>query len=371
MSRLETHKKDLYEVRFSTMCKPACEVANLTQLESHTTRARALMLWRIVTGNLSWGPREVEILYQSTLDSISEAFDIFHYPISRIMLDARADVWAAGLAPVHIKKIIDTEKEISFPAPSSFHQDSLLMVAGELAQLEDQRYLTTLKSIIQTSGHDIQIVEARCGALPFSLGARDVALKQADRIYKIINKCQPKTIVVDSPETAWALKKILPELGLSFPEEIKIKFLGELLIDNLDFSRRKDKRVFVHDSRAAYYLSDSLPNHHAILPEKIEDEENYGTGAVYDLPRKLVDRFGAERVFGPWTRGLAKSCGGDDGLWLTFPVLAGGLARQKLDYAHQLNADTIVTDSPLCASILKKARNQGDPDVFWLPEFLM
>ena len=61
--RLESHKQALYELRFSTMCKPATEVANLTQLESHTVRARTLMFWRIAMGYLDWGPREAELTY--------------------------------------------------------------------------------------------------------------------------------------------------------------------------------------------------------------------------------------------------------------------------------------------------------------------
>jgi hypothetical protein len=79
------------------MCKPAAEVANLTQLESHTTRARTMMLWRIAEGLIEWTPCEVALVYESTLDSISEAFDVFHYPVSQYMLAARADIWEAGL----------------------------------------------------------------------------------------------------------------------------------------------------------------------------------------------------------------------------------------------------------------------------------
>ena len=92
---LKTHIDDLYLLRFSAMCKPAGEVANLTQLESQTTRGRTLIMWRVAAGHLTWGPREVELMYQSTLDSISEAFDVFHYPISRYMLDARAEIFEA------------------------------------------------------------------------------------------------------------------------------------------------------------------------------------------------------------------------------------------------------------------------------------
>src|SRR4030042_6204366 len=134
MSRLAAHKNSLYELRFSTMCKPAGEVANLTQLESHTTRARILMMWRIVAGYSSWGEREVEILYQSTLDSISEAFDLFHFPVSSFMLDARFDVWSAGLAPQCVIDAVNDEHEAQLPPAPGVKQNGSLILAGEVAQ---------------------------------------------------------------------------------------------------------------------------------------------------------------------------------------------------------------------------------------------
>jgi heterodisulfide reductase subunit B len=371
MSRLEAHKQELYEIRFSTMCKPACEVGNLTQLESHTTRARTLMLWRITEGNISWEPREVELLYQSTLDSISEAFDIFHYPISQIMLDARADVWDAGLAPDRIKKVIEIEQRAEPCVPSVLKQGIPVVLAGELSQVNDPDYQTTLRSILQACGQEINIFEARTGASSYALGARDVAYQQASLILETINKNQLTTILTDGPETAWALERIFPEFNLALPDGTTVLSLSEFLNKNLPLNKSRSEKVFVHDSRPAYFLSDCLPDFHAILPERIEEENDFGKGAVYESPRTLVDKLGAQRVFGPWTRALAKSCGADDGLWLSYPDLANGLARQRLDYAHHLQADSIVTDSPLCASILKKSRSQADPAVYWLPEYLM
>ena len=105
--RLEAHKQALYELRFSPMCKPAGEVANLTQLESHTTRSHVMMMWRIAAGHLDWGEREAELIYESTLDSISEAFDVFHYPVSQYMLDARAEIWESGLAPEPVVEAVN------------------------------------------------------------------------------------------------------------------------------------------------------------------------------------------------------------------------------------------------------------------------
>ncbi len=80
----------------------------------------------------------------------------------------------------------------------------------------------------------------------------------------------------------------------------------------------------------------------------------FGAGAVYEAPRRLLDALGAQRVFGNWTRSLARTSGADDGLWLTYPHLAAGLAAQRLDFAETLGADTLVTDSPLAASFLSK-----------------
>ncbi|RKY01203.1 MAG: hypothetical protein DRP54_04095, partial [Spirochaetes bacterium] len=65
---LEEYRKYLYGCRFCPMCKPASDVANVTFLESHTTRARAMMLWRILNGYSDFSERDVELLYQSTLD---------------------------------------------------------------------------------------------------------------------------------------------------------------------------------------------------------------------------------------------------------------------------------------------------------------
>ena len=131
MSRLEVYKKDLYELRFSPMCKPAGEVSNLTMLESHSTRGRVMMMWRVVQGIIPWDTREVELIYQSTLDSISQAFDVFEYPMSDYMLAARADIWEAGLAPECVKQVVDTN---NIPPPDVSMSDTLLL-AGEIAQL--------------------------------------------------------------------------------------------------------------------------------------------------------------------------------------------------------------------------------------------
>ena len=176
MKHLKAHKRALYELRFSPMCKPATEVANLTQLESHTVRARTMMLWRIAWGIIDWGPREAELLYESTLDSISCAFDVFHYPIHRYKLDARADIWETGLAPGCVKRAVEASaSQTGGEAP----EGDTLLLAGEIAQLGDDALLAPVKAALHGAGVQASTWVAATGALAYALGAWDVAEAQA------------------------------------------------------------------------------------------------------------------------------------------------------------------------------------------------
>ncbi len=106
------------------------------------------------------------------------------------------------------------------------------------------------------------------------------------------------------------------------------------------------------------------------MPGYVENEDEFGLGPVYAAPRRLLDVLGAQRVFGTWTRSLAKTSGADDGLWLTYPNLAEGLAAQRLDYAERLGAEMLVTDSPLAASFLAKHLGKRKIGVKLLAELL-
>ena len=95
-----------------------------------------------------------------------------------------------------------------------------------------------------------------------------------------------------------------------------------------------------------------------------------GGGPVYEAPRQLLDLLGAERVWGSWTRALARTSGADDGLWLTYPDLADGLAKQRLDHVEALDVSTLVTDSPLAVALLKEHAEGREIDVKLLAELL-
>jgi len=368
MKHLEAHKRALYELRFSPMCKPATEVANLTQLESHTVRARTMMLWRIAWGIIDWGPREAELLYESTLDSISCAFDVFHYPIHQYMLDARADIWEAGLAPENVKQAVGRD---AASEAGDCPESDILLLAGEVAQLGDDALLGPMEAALRAAAVDSATWVAPTGALSYALGAWDVAEAQARRVADGIHGGGARTVIADGPETAWALTRIYAALGIEMPDDVTVVLLSEVLADHLTPGERDLGVVFVHDSRPAYLISAEEPLHTAILPGYTEDELTFGKGPVYEAPRRLLGAMGAERVHGTWTRALAKTCGADDGLWLTHPDLARGLAAQRLDHAEHLGATIVVTDSPLAAAWLAKHAAEREVEVKLLSELFV
>ncbi|MCJ7658222.1 MAG: hypothetical protein MUO67_03625 [Anaerolineales bacterium] len=366
--KLAAHKQALYELRFSTMCKPATEVANLTQLESHTVRARTLMFWRIAMGYIDWGPREAELTYESTLDSISGAFDVFHYPIHEYMLDARADIWDLDLAPDCVKQVVEaSEMKEGSHAPKG---DTILL-AGEIAQLDDETLLEPIMVALSAAGVKASAWVAMSGALAYALGARQAAKIQVEKIVAGLSQSGAKTIIADGPETAWALTKIYPLLGVHLPQGVTVKLLSEVLADNITPAKKDLGKVFVHDSRPAYLIATEEPLFTVILPGYTDDETTFGSGPVYEAPRRLLDSLGAERIWGSWTRALARSSGADDGLWLTHPDLAAGLAEQRLDHAEALDVTTLVTDSPMAAALLKKHAAEREIDVNLLAELLV
>ncbi len=347
--RLANHTQALYELRFSPMCKPAGEVAYATKLESHTTRSRVMMMWRIAKNIITWQKREVELMYQSTLDSISEAFDVFHYPVSQYMLDARADIWDAGLAP---ECVMDAIEGNVFAAEMIPEGTDTLLLAGEIAQLGDSALLAPMEAALKKVGVTARAWLAPTGAHAYALGAREAATLMAQNVVSQIKNAGVKTVIADGPETAWALTKIYPALGVELPDSISVKLLSSVLADAEHAASPNGETVFVHDSRPACLLADQMATNLAVLPGYRENEDAFGLGEVYDAPRRLIDALGHERVFSTWTRSLSKSSGADDGLWLTYPDLASKLAEQRLAYAGKFGATTIVSDSPLAVSFL-------------------
>jgi Fe-S oxidoreductase len=352
------------------MCKPAGEVANLTLLESHATRARAMQIWRTLEGTGSWTPRHVELLYESTLDSISQAWCISHYQVSDYILGARAEVFEAGLAPGVVTQALNRSRPVTVA-----HSAEVLLLASEVAEFGDEAAVQPALRMLDRTGIRAWPVVAPSGALAYALGNRTMAREQARRLGALVGESQARMVVADGPQTLWALRRIYPKLGVALPDGVIVTSCSEHLARALDegrvrLPRRPGRKVLVHDSRSAALCADTFASAVTIQPGYRGDEETLGTGAVYDAPRRLVDATEAVRLFTVWSRSLSRSCGADDGLWLTYPALAEGLARQRLAEARRLGAEMVVADSLVCARHMSRFSHAEQMPARWLLEWL-
>ncbi|MBE2269521.1 MAG: hypothetical protein IAE80_14895 [Anaerolinea sp.] len=364
---LRQYEDKLHGCRFCPMCKPAGEVSNITQLESHTTRARAMMLWRNLNGMLDWTPRAVELLYQSTLDSISEAWCISHYPVSGYVLAARAEVFAAGLAPEIIHAVV--ESAASVPEVSG----DILLFGGEIAEWGDPALAETALGILERCGVQASALIAQSGALAYVLGAHDHARAQAHKVADAIRRSGARTVIADSPAALWALRCVYPALGVDLPEAVTLISLIEYLAAQsgaLNLAPRARVKALLHDSRAAALLADALPKAEVVQPGYTGDDAALGAGTIYEALRSLVDALNIDRASSVWTRALSRSSGADDGLWQTYPALAEGLARARLTHARELGAELVIADSPLSAAYMGRFAADFGLRVVWLPALL-
>lgn len=365
-TRLQDHLATLAAQRFCPMNVPACEVATATALESHALRARMVMLWRIAAGQAGWTARAAELLYEATLDSTSEAFDPYHAPFSRVLLDARADAWEAGVAPAWVHGALERHEPLqapeAVPAASTRGAGPVLLVAGEAAYADADGEAS--RAALGRQGVDADVMRQGAGALAWLLGARRHARDALASLIEAVARRAPQRLIADGPQTAWWLRRGPALTGLAWPAGLAVETLAEALGPAPRPRRALAGPVFVHDTRPSCWLAGVQPDGRCIMPgyesRADADEAACGDAPNYALLRRLVDAVAPRRVWSVWTRALAHSCGSDDGLWATRPALAGRLARARLDHARALGAAAIVTDSPLAARWMDRHRADGD-----------
>ena len=369
---LQDYEKFLYGCRFCPMCKPAGETANVTYYESHTTRARAMLLWRVLHGMADYSDRDIELLYETTLDSVSEAWCVNHYPVSKYLLAARQALVKAGRIPDSVKVVLGQREAL---VTESVGKGDTVFVGADTDQTGLRDATPRYRRVMERLGIEGRLLIGSVGLVSHCLGDDMGAAAAAEPMAAEINSSPPKRIVADSQDTYYVLTRLFPEWGIPLPKGAEVLSLA-------DYCGKKEKRaggrdlegkkVFVHDSRACVALAEKLPSDEVIQPGFAGPEEALGTGRVYDDLRRIIDRSGGKRVFSVWSRCMSKTSGADDGLALTYPALARRLAAYRFQQAEAAGAETVVTDSLAAVTLwetLSSDEGQGLSFAWW-PELL-
>jgi hypothetical protein len=331
-----------------------------------------MLLWRVLHGMADYSERDLELLYETTLDSVSEAWCVNHYPVSEYLLAARQALVKAGQIPAPVKAVLARREPL---VTDSVGKGDTVFIGGDADQIGlpdlGQRY----RRVMERLGLEGNLLIGSSGLVSHCLGDPIGAAAAAERMAAEINGFQPKQIVADSQDTYYALTRLFPEWGVSLPRGVKVVSLTECCNKEEERTARRaleGKKVFVHDSRASIALADKLPSDEVIQAGFAGPEEALGTGRVYDDLRRIVDRSGGKRVFSVWSRCMSKTSGADDGLALTCPALARRLASYRFQQAQAAGAETIVTDSLAAVTLWEtlSADERKGLAFAWWPEII-
>ena len=332
----------LYACRFCTMCKPFGEVSCVTKDETHSTRIRAMLLWRVATGKAPWDANISQVVYQCSLNTVNQAWCLDRVPVPRYILAAREDLCQAGFAP-------DVVKDYSIPsgdsiaeklAPYTNPRAEVLLYPGDaLAAGDPDSAISALKLISKlgiSAGLPGKLFDS--GGLAYCLGRTDLLREQASQV---LGSFEGATLViVDGPLSMWALSTVYSSLGVPLPPNIQFSLLTDWLIE-----QRLNTRLSFPEMPERVYLVGSE------FSRLLKD----GVGS-YESFRKLIETVPGLVLIEPVDRlELAHSSGAGGGLHLVNSDLALAVSRQRVEEALQANACWLVTDSPLDAAQLKLA----------------
>ena len=369
MLRTKEYEQYLWGCRFCPMCKPVSDVANATFLESHATRAHAMIIWRVSNGIKDYTDKEIELLYQTNLDSVSEAFCVDHYAVSSYLLAARQDIVDAGRAPKVVCAVFERAQEIRV---SGATKGGAAILCSEALSFGYQEAVQKVSDVAKKLGAGV--IAGYSGVDAYVLGNTKKALADANDLVKAIADSGVQTIVADGTETWYALTKLYPEIGVTLPQGVKVVNMAEFAFASKDVTKSDitGKDVFVHDARASYFLREGEADEKVIMPDFFGPEELLGAGKVYETIREIVDKMGAVRKFSVWSRALAKSMGMDEALYLTYPDLAAKIAAVRLKHIAEIGAQYIVTDSLATVLFLENTKPEGSENIkpIWLPQLI-
>jgi len=350
ISQYETYLKGC---RFCTMCTPFGEVWEIVKDEPHCTRIRALILWQILKGYAEWNEDVARLLYETTLDSVSQAWCINHYPVPEYILAARADIFEAGFAPETVSDYSVKENLSWAHRIKSFAKDdsdTVLYPGDSIAANDVASTEAILKVFLQNDQHvSITPELLSCGGLAYCLGKHEQAKHFAKKVVHCLEGYSK--IIVDGPLSYWMLTQIYPSMGIEFPERVEISIIYDYLNE---FYCNQDIHPTL-DGRYIYLLG---------------SEFSRLTAVGYGPLKKLFDCVNGFALIEP-KDGLEYASGSGVGgaLHIACPALARRVSQQRIVDAIQSGADYMICDSPLDASHLRSV-SKGELQILTLPEWL-
>jgi Fe-S oxidoreductase len=347
--RLET----IRACRDCPMCHMIDTVTQITGRESNTPRGRAMILWGLEKGLLSWESEGVApILYQAFLDGLAREWCEGNYDNDELVIDGRKNLVEKGLAPAVVADLAAViqnrgnpygvkEEGVSAliknaggkisPAPE------IAVFFGSAARTQRPQVVKSFIKILKSIRIPFEVLEGETdsGFLSYQLGDFKTAGNQAKKVVDLLAKTRAKKLVVLSASDFRMLTLRYARFGAPLPGGMQAlhvtEFLSQLQDEGKLIIQRKEKRtVTYHDpcclARSTYVL---------------------------DPPRQLLKAIGGENfVEMEWSGKKAHSCGGCAGVPFTYPEISAKAARIRVEQALLTGAKVLASADPGCEAAL-------------------
>lgn len=203
--------------------------------------------------------------------------------------------------------------------------------------------------------------EPDSGALAFDIGHRELALTLARATAEWVKASGAARLITCSDSAFAAFRAVYPRLGVTL-DGVHVQHVSEWLAGSASGADGGGGTDIVtyHDSCRLGRLSEPYRPWHGhwslalnSLPVRTNaTPTRFGTGGVYDAPRRLLANTGAQIVEMERSREAAFCCGAGGGAAEAHPAFARSAARHRLDEAMATGAGTLVTSCGTCRSHL-------------------
>jgi hypothetical protein len=278
--------------RFCFMCRHLSAVGNVTFKEADTPRGRALILDKVRMDNsLIANADYIKTIYDADLSAACRRHCVSHYDENSLLLAARQDIVAAGLAPPSVAALARDLQNVDFQVKGT----------GEILYYIDtysQRQMQLVEAFGGIAGNVATISGGDTGKALKILGFVNEAREVAAKFAAAVSTSGARTLVTSCPASYDALKHDLPIDGVT------VLHSSEFLLQRGLKAKAAKPACYLDSDFLKAYNNVAAPRElllalgYELKQFATNDEESFSAGegaAVYDrvnpkLTAKLCER---------------------------------------------------------------------------------
>ena len=213
------------------------------------------------------------------------------------------------------------------------------------------------KQIFNKLGVDFILLpnaEVCCGLPVLNAGYRKDARKLAEKNFELFKQKKIKKIITNCPSCYHMFNNIYPELLHDWNIEVEhatVTILNALKRKGIDLSGQFEEDEWQDETQEKEEPKETVFYHDPCHLGRYSE--------IYDEPREVIRRLGAEIIERHYNKEKSFCCGGGGGLRANFPQTAKAIAKKKVDFIPR-DAQKIVSPCGLCYANFKTASEKSE-----------